>query len=154
MPHSPRPAGGGTVAQVSPPAVAGGRLRWVVCALLFFAATINYIDRQVIGILKPTLVKEFGWQDERIYAAIVFSFQLAYAIGLLLAGRVMDRLGTRLGFTLAVVLWSIAAVAHGAADWFPSLQLPTVNLDASTGLSIVMLSGAAAGFALARLALG
>jgi ACS family hexuronate transporter-like MFS transporter len=131
-----------------------GWLRWGVCALLFFAATINYVDRQVIGILKPTLVKEFNWQDERIYAAIVFSFQLAYAIGLVLAGPVMDRLGTRRGFTLAVVLWSIAAVAHGAADWFPWLRLPSITLDASTGFSVVMLSGAAAGFALARLALG
>jgi MFS transporter, ACS family, hexuronate transporter len=131
-----------------------GSYRWVVCALLFFAATINYIDRQVIGVLKPTLVEEFGWQDERIYAAIVFSFQLAYAIGILLAGRFMDRLGTRRGFTLAVVLWSIAAVGHAGADWFPHLQLPTVNLDPSTGFSIVLLSGAAAGFAVARLALG
>jgi ACS family hexuronate transporter-like MFS transporter len=122
--------------------------------LLFLAATVNYVDRQVIGILKPTLVNEFGWQDERIYASIVFSFQLAYAIGLLLAGRVMDRLGTRRGFTLAVVLWSLAAIAHGAADWFPALQLPTINLDAMTGLSIVWVSGAAAGFVLARFALG
>jgi ACS family hexuronate transporter-like MFS transporter len=129
-------------------------LRWYICGLLFFAATINYIDRQVIGILKPTLVGEFGWQDERIYAAIVFTFQLAYAIGLLLAGRVMDKLGTRLGFTLAVVLWSIAAVAHAVADWFPWLQLPTINLDASTGFSFVMLTGAAAGFALMRFLLG
>jgi len=128
--------------------------RWVICALLFFAATINYIDRQVIGILKPTLVKEFQWQDERVYAAIVFSFQLAYAIGLLLAGRVMDRIGTRIGFTLAVVLWSFAAVGHAVADWFPWLKLPTLNLDAATGLSVVTLSGAAAGFALARFALG
>ncbi len=129
-------------------------LRWHVCALLFFAATINYIDRQVIGILKPTLVAEFGWQDERIYAAIVFSFQLAYAIGLLLAGRVMDKLGTLLGFTLAVVLWSIAAIGHAAADWFPGLSLPTLNLDAATGLSVVMVTGAAAGFALMRFLLG
>ena len=129
-------------------------LRWYVCALLFFAATINYIDRQVIGILKPTLVAEFGWQDERIYAAIVFSFQLAYAIGLLLAGRVMDRLGTKLGFTLAVVLWSIAAIGHAGADWFPGLSLPTVNLDATTGLSVVMVTGAAAGFAMMRFLLG
>ncbi len=129
-------------------------LRWYICGLLFFAATINYIDRQVIGILKPTLVAEFGWQDERIYAAIVFSFQLAYAIGLLLAGRVMDRLGTRLGFTLAVVLWSIAAMAHAISDWFPWLSLPTLNLDANTGLSVVLLTGAAAGFALMRFLLG
>lgn len=141
--------------ETPPPAPARvGNYRWVICALLFFAATINYIDRQVIGILKPTLVKEFQWQDERVYAAIVFSFQLAYAIGLLLAGRVMDKIGTRRGFAIAVVLWSIAAVCHAFADWFPWLKLPTVNLDATTGFSIVMLSGAAAGFALARFALG
>lgn len=137
----------------TPPARVG-HYRWVICALLFFAATINYIDRQVIGILKPTLVKEFQWQDERVYAAIVFSFQFAYAIGLLLAGRVMDKIGTRRGFAIAVVLWSVAAVAHACADWFPWLKLPTLNLDATTGFSVVMLSGAAAGFALARFALG
>lgn len=131
-----------------------GHYRWVICALLFFATTINYIDRQIIGILKPTLVKEFEWNDERIYAAIVFSFQLAYAIGLLLSGRVMDRIGTRRGFTLAVALWSLAAMAHAFAHWFPGLKLPTLSLDSSTGLSVVMLSGAAAGFALARFALG
>ena len=131
-----------------------GYYRWVICALLFFATTINYIDRQVIGILKPALAKDFQWQDERIYAAIVFSFQLAYAIGLLLAGRVMDRIGARRGLALAVVLWSIAAVGHAGADWFSWLKLPTVNLDAATGFSVVMLTGAAAGFALARFALG
>jgi len=131
-----------------------GYYRWVICALLFFAATINYIDRQVIGILKPTLVQEFQWKDERIYAAIVFSFQLAYAIGLLLAGRVMDKIGTRRGFAFAVIVWSVAAMAHAVAHLFPELKLPTLNLDATTGFSVVMLSGAAAGFAVARLALG
>jgi ACS family hexuronate transporter-like MFS transporter len=128
-----------------------GRYRWVICALLFFSATINYIDRQVISILKPTLTRDFGWTDERIYAAIVFSFQLAYAIGLLLAGRVMDKLGTRLGFILAVVIWSIAAVGHAMADWFPGLQLPTLAIEPP---SIVLLAGAAAGFALMRFILG
>jgi len=131
-----------------------GRFRWVICALLFFATTINYIDRQVIGILKGTLVEEYGWQDERIYAAIVFTFQLAYAIGLLLAGRVMDKLGTRTGFTLAIVLWSLAAIGHAVADRFPWLKLPTLNLDPSTGLSVVLLTEAAAGFALMRFLLG
>ena len=131
-----------------------GHYRWVVCALLFVAATINYVDRQIIGILKPTLVAQFGWQDERIYAAIIFSFQLAYAIGLLVAGRVIDKLGTRRGFTMAVVLWSVAAVGHAVAGWFPWLRLPTVNLDANTGFSVVLLTGAAAGFALARFFLG
>jgi ACS family hexuronate transporter-like MFS transporter len=152
MPPVPR-EGEPLAAPAASPARAG-HVRWVVCALLFFASTINYIDRQVIGILKPTLVAEFGWQDERVYAAIVFTFQLAYAIGLLLAGRVMDKLGTRKGFALAIVLWSVAAVGHATADWFPALRLPTVNLDATTGLSIVLLTGAAAGFALMRFALG
>jgi ACS family hexuronate transporter-like MFS transporter len=128
--------------------------RWMVCALLFLATTINYVDRQIIGILKPTLVAEFGWQDERIYAAIVFTFQLAYAIGLLLAGRVIDTLGTRLGFVIAVVVWSIAAIAHAGADRLPWLRLPTINLDATTGLSVVLLAGPAAGFALVRFFLG
>jgi MFS family permease len=117
---------------------ARGYYRWVICALLFFSATVNYIDRQVLGILKPTLQGQFSW-SERDYAAIVFSFQLAYAIGLLLAGGVIDKLGTRLGFALAVVLWSIAAVAHAIADWAPGLRLPTPLIDPP---SIVMLSGA------------
>ena len=139
----------------SPPSAARvGRYRWMICALLFFGTTINYIDRQVIGILKPTLVQEFGWQDERIYAAIVFTFQLAYAIGLLLAGRIMDKLGTRRGFAIAVTVWSIAAVGHALAAHMPWLKLPTVNLDPKTGLSIVLLTGAAAGFALFRFLLG
>ena len=72
-------------------------MRWVICALLFFAATINYVDRQVIGILKPTLQAQFGW-SEIDYADIVFAFQLAYAGGFLIAGRMMDRIGARLGF--------------------------------------------------------
>src|SRR5215208_1150018 len=96
---------------------AAGRFRWTICALLFFAATINYIDRQVIGILKPTLQAEFGW-SEIDYADIVFAFQLAYAAGFLIAGRVMDRFGVRLGFTIAIVLWSLAAIAHAEATVF------------------------------------
>jgi ACS family hexuronate transporter-like MFS transporter len=139
---------------VSPPPPRVGYQRWVICALLFFATTINYVDRQVIGILKPTLVQEFGWADERIYAAIVFTFQLAYAIGLVLAGRVMDKLGTRRGFAVAIVLWSVAAVLHAVADRFPWLKLPTINLDSTTGLSVVLLTGSAAGFALVRFLLG
>jgi len=127
-----------------------GYFRWVVCALLFFAATINYIDRQVLGLLKDPLQKQFAF-SERDYAAIVFSFQLAYAIGLLLAGRVMDKLGTRKGFALALIIWSVAAIAHAAANLFPGLQVPTVLINPP---SVVLLTGAAAGFALARFALG
>src|SRR3954451_23746751 len=87
-----------------------GTFRWTICGLLFLAATINYVDRQVIGILKPTLQSEFGW-SEIDYSDIVFAFQLAYAIGFLFAGRVMDRLGTKRGFALALVIWSLAAMA-------------------------------------------
>src|SRR5688500_13941599 len=98
-----------------------GWYRWVICLLLFLAATINYIDRQVIGLLKPTLQQQFGW-SEIDYADIVFSFQLAYAIGLLLAGRFIDRVGTRIGFAIAVGLWSVAAMAHAeAATYGPAM---------------------------------
>jgi MFS transporter, ACS family, hexuronate transporter len=89
-------------------------LRWYICALLFFAATINYLDRQVIGILKPTLQKEFGW-TEIDFSNIVFWFQTAYAAGLLIIGRVMDWLGTRKGFSFAVIFWSLAAAGHALA---------------------------------------
>ena len=91
-----------------------GQYRWVICALLFFATTINYVDRQIIGLLKQTLQGQIGW-NEIDYSNIIFAFQLAYAIGLLFAGRVMDRLGTRRGFSLAVMFWSVAAMAHALA---------------------------------------
>jgi ACS family hexuronate transporter-like MFS transporter len=88
-----------------------GYVRWIVCVLLLFATTINYIDRQVLGILAPTLQKEIGWTEVE-YGYIVTSFQAAYAIGLLLVGRVLDVIGTKLGFALAIVFWSLAAMAH------------------------------------------
>jgi MFS transporter, ACS family, aldohexuronate transporter len=124
-----------------------GYVRWGVCALLFFAATINYVDRQVIGILKPTLQQQFGW-SEIDYADIVFAFQLAYAIGLLLAGRVMDRIGTRLGFSLAIVIWSVAAMAHAEALTIG----PAVA--ALLGLLGLTYAPSVAGFIAARFALG
>lgn len=126
------------------------KVRWLICALLFFAAAINYIDRQVIGILKPTLQEQFHF-DEQDYAAIVFTFQAAYAIGLLLSGRIMDRIGVRRGFAVAVVVWSIGAVMHGAADWLPWLRIPTLSIDPP---AVVFLGGATAGLALSRLVLG
>ena len=88
--------------------------RWVICALLFFAATINYIDRQVIGILKTTIHDDIGW-SEVDYSWVVFSFQAAYAIGLLGVGRLIDRIGTRKGFSLAMIFWSAAAMGHALA---------------------------------------
>ena len=89
-------------------------LRWGVCGLLFFATTINYIDRQVLSILKPTLQAEFGWREVD-YSWIVVAFQLAYALMMPLAGRLIDRLGTRLGYALAVAVWSAAAASHAFA---------------------------------------
>ena len=88
--------------------------RWTICALLFFAAVINYIDRQIIGILKPILQAELGW-DEIGYSNIVFWFQVAYAIGFVSIGRLMDKLGTRKGFSFSVGFWSLAAMAHALA---------------------------------------
>ncbi len=90
-------------------------LRWYICALLFFAATINYLDRQVIATLKPTLQKEGIW-DENGYSWVVFAFQTAYAAGLLISGRVMDWLGTRKGFSVSVIFWSVAAMLHAFAS--------------------------------------
>ena len=124
-----------------------GHFRWVICALLFLAATVNYIDRQVIGILKPTLALEFGW-SEMDYADIVFAFQLAYAAGLLLAGRLMDRLGTRLGFTIAIIVWSVAAMAHAEATWFGP------GVAALLGMFGFAYSASVAGFMAARFMLG
>src|ERR1051325_1400936 len=88
--------------------------RWTICALLFFAAVINYIDRQIIGILKPVLQTELGW-DEIGYSNIVFWFQVAYAVGFVSIGRLMDWLGTRTGFTASVGFWSLGASAHALA---------------------------------------
>jgi len=86
----------------------------LICALLLFAATVNYMDRQVIALLKPSLQVQFGWTDVG-YSNIVLAFQFAYGAGLLFAGKLIDKLGTRKGFSLAVFLWSIAAMAHAAA---------------------------------------
>jgi ACS family hexuronate transporter-like MFS transporter len=92
-----------------------GSRRWLICALLFFAATINYIDRQVIGILKPTLQAEIGWTEIE-YSWIVFSFQAAYALGLLFVGNFIDKVGTRVGASLSITVWSFAAMAHALAS--------------------------------------
>jgi len=105
---------GAAIAGIDDPGARVGSYRWMICALLFFAATVNYIDRQVLGILKPTLQTEFGW-SETDYGWIVFSFQTAYALGLLVVGRLMDRFGTRKGFAYSITLWSLAAMAHAWA---------------------------------------
>src|SRR5215216_6098697 len=91
-----------------------GRYRWVICGLLFFATTVNYVDRQVLGILSKDLKLAIGW-TEVDYGNIVAAFNAAYAFGLLLAGRLMDRIGTRVGYALAIVWWSFAAMGHALA---------------------------------------
>lgn len=88
--------------------------RWRIVALLFFATTINYIDRQVIGILKPYISADLGW-SESDYGYIVTAFQIAYAIGLISTGRLLDKFGTRIGYFWAIMIWSIAGMAHAAA---------------------------------------
>src|SRR3954463_7969481 len=88
--------------------------RWVICGLLFFATPINYMDRQIIGVLKPTMQKELGW-NEIDYSNIVFAFQIAYAGGGFLAGRLIDLFGVRIGYAVAVVAWSLASMGHGLA---------------------------------------
>lgn len=102
--------------------------RWIICAILFFATTINYIDRQTLGILAPVLQQEIGWSEIE-YSQIVTAFQAAYALGLLALGWLIDRIGSRLGLLIAVTFWSVASMAHG-------------------------LAGTIAGFALARFGLG
>ena len=91
-----------------------GKYRWTICSLLFFATTINYLDRQVLSLLKPSLEAEFGWTNSQ-YADIASAFQFTYAISMLFAGRIIDRLGTKKGFIWAIVLWSLGAMIHAWA---------------------------------------
>ena len=141
--------------------------RWLIVCLLFFGTTINYIDRQVIGLLKPLLEKEFHW-TEIDYARIIMAFTAAYATGLLLFGRAIDKMGTRLGFTVSIVVWSVAAMLHAVvktvsgfgivrvvlglgesgnfpaaikavAEWFPKKErgIATGLLNAGTSIGVV-----------------
>jgi ACS family hexuronate transporter-like MFS transporter len=91
-----------------------GNYRWIVCALLFFATTINYIDRQVIGLLKPTLEKEFNW-SEVDYGYIVMTFAGMYALGYVVFGTFIDKVGSKIGYGISVLVWSIAAILHAFA---------------------------------------
>lgn len=91
-----------------------GKYRWTICALLFFATTVNYLDRQVLSLLAPDLSQEFGWSNTD-YANITAVFQFVYAISMLFAGRIIDKLGTKKGFVWAITIWSIGAVMHAFA---------------------------------------
>jgi ACS family hexuronate transporter-like MFS transporter len=91
-----------------------GNYRWTICALIFFATTINYLDRNVLGLLKSTLENDMQW-SESDYSYVVMAFQFAYALGLIGAGHIIDKLGTKLGYFLSLLGWSIAAMVHGLA---------------------------------------
>src|SRR4051812_36482732 len=89
----------------------GHKFRWVVCALLFFATTINYIDRQILSLLKQTLDQQIGWTNEQ-FGWVNSAFQFAYGIGLLGFGWFVDRFGTKLGYAISIAAWSVAAASH------------------------------------------
>jgi len=141
--------------------------RWLIVCLLFFGTTINYLDRQVIGLLKPLLEKEFQW-TETDFARIIMAFTAAYATGLLFFGRAIDKMGTRLGFTVSIVVWSLAAMLHAVvktvfgfgivrvvlglgesgnfpaaikavAEWFPKKErgIATGILNAGTSIGVI-----------------
>ncbi len=104
-----------------------GSYRWVIVALLFAATAINYVDRQMIGVLKPTLQADLGW-DESTYAGIVFWFQAAYAIGYIGFGRIVDRVGARAGYAIAFVVWTAAHMMHGAVHTVTQFALARAAL--------------------------
>ncbi len=106
--------------------------RWMICMLLFFATTVNYIDRAVLGILKPMLEKDLGWTQIE-YGWMVTAFQLTYALGYVFSGRLIDRIGVRLGFTLSVSLWSVAAMAHAAARSVLGFSIARAGLGLAEG---------------------
>jgi ACS family hexuronate transporter-like MFS transporter len=101
--------------------------RWFVVVLLLAATTINYLDRQIIGLLKPLLEKEFAW-SETDFARIVMVFTAAYAVGLLVSGGVIDRIGTKLGYAITIVVWSLAGMAHALARSVTGFSLARIGL--------------------------
>ncbi len=103
------------------------KYRWIVIFLLFIATTINYLDRQVIGLLKPTLEEELNW-SEKDYSYIVMAFTASYAIGLMVFGRIIDKIGSKVGFSISIIVWSIAAMAHAAAKSTFGFAMARVSL--------------------------
>jgi MFS transporter, ACS family, hexuronate transporter len=106
-----------TLARVRNAGVLAGRFRWLICALLFLGVTKNYMDRQALSVLKGPLQHEFGW-NEIDYGNLVFAFQAAYALGMIFVGRMIDRLGTRIGYAAAMIFWSLASMGHAIAHSF------------------------------------
>jgi MFS transporter, ACS family, hexuronate transporter len=104
-----------------------GRYRWMIVALLFFATTVNYIDRTMLGLLKTDLSKEFGWTEDD-YGNIVTAFQAAYAFGFLLMGWLIDRLGPKIGYAIAITIWTVGHVAHGFSSSIAAFMASRVVL--------------------------
>ncbi|OIP46406.1 MAG: MFS transporter [Flavobacteriaceae bacterium CG_4_10_14_3_um_filter_31_253] len=125
-----------------------GKYRWTICGLLFFATTVNYLDRQVLSLLAPSLSEEFGWSNTD-YANITAVFQFVYAISMIFAGRIIDKLGTKKGFILAITIWSLGAIMHAY-----SLPIGTAfsTFMVWVGLGAVPIS--IAGFMISRVVLG
>src|SRR3954447_15550678 len=103
--------------QAAPPVM--GNYRWVVCGLLFFATTINYIDRQILSLLKPLLDERLGWSNEQ-FGMVNSAFQAAYAVSLLVFGWFVDRFGTKLGYAISIGAWSLAAMSHALVAYIPA----------------------------------
>lgn len=107
--HDPEVSVPSTTAAAAKPA---GSYRWIVCALLFFATTINYVDRQILALIKPVLDRQLGWSEIE-YSHVFVAFQASYAVGLLGFGWFVDRFGTKLGYAVSIAAWSLAAMSHG-----------------------------------------
>lgn len=125
-----------------------GKYRWTICALLFFATTINYLDRQVLSLLSGRLEEEFHWSNTD-YANITAAFQFIYAISMLFAGRLIDRLGTKWGYAIAIIIWSFGAILHAKAIPIGGAIASLFEVVGITGLSVSVL-----GFIFSRAVLG
>jgi len=132
------------VIDVTPAQSVVGKYRWTICALLFFATTINYLDRQVLSLLAPVLTEQFNWSNTD-YANITATFQFVYAISMLFAGRVIDRMGTKRAYVLAIVIWSLGAIGHAYAI---GIGEAVNTVFTSIGLAVVPVS--VAGFMIGR----
>ncbi|WP_131537532.1 MFS transporter [Pedobacter nototheniae] len=125
-----------------------GKYRWTICALLFFATTVNYLDRQVLSLLSGKLETEFNWTNSD-YANITAAFQFVYAISMLFAGRIIDKLGTKWGYAVAIIVWSLGAILHAKAIPVGGAISSLLALVGVTGISISVL-----GFIVSRAVLG
>ncbi|MGB4770026.1 MAG: MFS transporter [Chitinophagaceae bacterium] len=125
-----------------------GKYRWTICALLFFATAINYLDRQVLSLLQPYLAEKFNWSNTD-YANITAVFQVMYAVSMLFAGRIIDRLGTKTGYAVAIVVWSLAAIVHVYAIPMGQAVTGILGVIGITGFSVSVV-----GFMAARALLG